>query len=176
MTTSKLPKPGAYTSYVEQENREFTDEEGTYEESVSVLRCALCYEEITAEDDHGCCAEGVFAEAAERLQGDGITFYQRRCMEDYGLWENDTLLLLAQGELSLKAFNARVRRIFKRDNPGYTFKSWGFSFEFESDGPYDGSGRIWASSAEFAPAVAEALFDLAQQLSSGKYKADVSWA
>ncbi len=167
---------GIYTTYMQQEPREFQDDEGTYTEMVAVLRCSPCGEEIEPYEEHSWCDDGVFAGAVEQLTSGGITFYQRRIMDGYGLWENDTLLLLAQGQLSLKGFNARVRKIYERNNPGYTFKSWGFGFSFKSDGPYDGVGRITVSSPKIADAVAEALHDLALQLDAGKYMAEVSWA
>lgn len=165
-----------YTTYTQQEPREFEDEEGSYTERVDVLRCALCEEEIEDNSDHEHCLWDVFYGASEVLVDGGMRFYQRRVLDGYQLWENDTLLLLAQGQLSLKGFNARVRKIYERNNPGSTFKSWGFGFSFESDGPWDGSGRISASSPKIADAIAEALQDLAMQLDAGKYKANVSWA
>ena len=165
-----------YSTYTQQEPREFEDEEGSYTEQVDVVRCSLCDEEFEDASVHRICVNGAFYDIAERLTSAGITFYQRRVMEGEQLWENDTLLLLAQGQLSLKGFNARVRKIYERDNPGYTFKSWGFGFSFKSDGPWDGSGRITASSQKIADAVAEALQDLAMQLDAGNYKAEVSWA
>jgi len=167
---------GSYTTYTQQEPREIEDEEGTYTEKVPVLRCSLCEDEIEEASVHRICRNDVFYGITERLTSVGATFHQRRVLDGYQLWENDTLLLLAQGQLSLKGFNARVRRIYERNNPGYTFKSWGFGFSFESHGPHDGEGRITASSARIADAVAEALYDLAFQLDAGKYTAEVSWA
>lgn len=165
-----------YTTYTQQKPREFEDEEGSYTETVPVLMCSLCEEEIEEEDEHSGCVDGVFWEAAEQLTSGGINFHQRRVLDGYQLWENDTLLLLAQGQLSLKGFNARVRKIYEQNQPGYTFKSWGFGFSFKSDGPYDGVGRIKASNPKIADAVAEALHDLALQLDDGKYLPEVSWA
>ncbi|MEV8265171.1 hypothetical protein AB0P00_13570 [Microbacterium sp. NPDC077057] len=167
---------GIYTTYTQQEPREFEDAEGTYSESVPVLRCSLCEEEIEDADSHEVCLWNVFYGIAEVLIDGGVSFYQRRVLDGYQLWENDTLLLLAQGQLSLKGLNARVRKIYERDRPGFTFKGYGFGFSFTNDGPFDGVGRISASNPKIADALAEALQDLAMQLDAGKYTAEVSWA
>lgn len=166
----------AYTRYTQQEPREFEDEDGSYTDQVDILRCSLCEEEIEDADSHEVCLWDVFYGIAEVLIDGGVSFYQRRVLDGYQLWENDTLLLLAQGQLSLKGFNARVRRIYERNNPGHTFKGWGFNFSFKSDGLWDGAGRITASNPQIADAITEALQDLAMQLNAGKYTAEVSWA
>lgn len=166
---------GIYTTYMQQEPRQVQDDEGSYTEAVAVLMCSLCDEEIEEQGDHDYCLWNVFYGFTEVLIEGGATFYQRRVLDGYQLWENDTLLLLAQGALSLKGFNARVRKIYERDHPGRTFKGWGFGFSFKHDGPYDGAGRITASNPQIADAITEALQDLAMQLNAGKYTAEVSW-
>lgn len=157
-----------YSTYTQQEPREFADEEGTYTEQVPVLRCSLCEEEIEDDYDHSGCAETVFCGAVEQLTAGGITFYQRRVMDGCQLWENDTLLLLAQG--GLRDFADQVAAICLREGVG-----WNFEFTFMEDGPFDGSGRIWTRSVETARVVAEALQDLAVQLDAGKFEAEASW-
>ena len=122
--------------------------------SAPTLLCIFCNEEWDS-DYHG-CSEDVFSGAVDQLPT-GIEFYQRRIDEGFRLWENDTLLVLAQQELSLRAFNERVRKILRKSDPDTIYRGLTFSFGWEPDAVWDGRGKISAS-PKTAPAVAEALY------------------
>jgi hypothetical protein len=152
----------------------WTEETYNEDDELVITSYCPCCEEVVEADRETCCeAAYAFMGAEDQLGDGGITFYQRRVIDGYNLIQNDTLLVLSQQQLSLKGFNARIRKIYEADHPGRTVRGWLFSFVFESNGPFDGMGCISTHTA-LASAVAEALANLAEELDAGKYSISTS--